>query len=64
MQTVLSIRLPQGTTERVIEAKSNENGALMKFVGLRKWQFSFAEEVFFCWAFFFVRLNRAPSGFR
>ena len=46
MQTVLSIPLPRGTTERVIEAKSNEKGALIKFVGLRKWQFSILEEVF------------------
>ena len=33
MQTVLSILLPQSTTERVIEDKSNEKGALIKFVG-------------------------------
>jgi len=44
---VLSILLPQDTTERVIEAKSNEKEALIKFVGLRKWEFSILKEVFF-----------------
>ena len=48
IQTVLSTLFSLGSTERVIEAKSNEKEAWMNFIGFRKWPPSILEVAELC----------------